>query len=74
MSENNESEYKRCYTCGKYLLAEDTYKNKYCSLACSSIFSQCQNCGSFFNSKEGYSENYCSSDCADNSDTSVENQ
>jgi len=61
--ENKEVEYMRCFTCNKFIIAEDAYKKKYCSLACSSQYTKCSNCGSFYEIKKGYSEKYCTIDC-----------
>ncbi|MBN2435359.1 MAG: hypothetical protein JXK07_08855 [Spirochaetes bacterium] len=65
MHNEKETEYIKCYNCGKYITKEDAYKGKYCSLACSTLFSKCRNCTSFFKQKDGFSEFYCSKECAE---------
>jgi hypothetical protein len=62
--DNKEIEYMRCFNCGKFIITEDAYKEKYCSLICSSVYAKCSNCGTFYEAKKGYSENYCSCECS----------
>ena len=64
MSGINEIKYIKCLNCGKYINVSDAYKNKYCTLACSSNFSKCSNCGSFYLKIKGYSNKYCTIECA----------
>ncbi len=72
MSENKEIQYIKCYTCGRFIVAEDAYKNKYCSLICSSVYDKCRNCGSFYVEKKGFSESYCSKECFEGAEQAAE--
>jgi len=67
MSENTETNRKRCFTCGKYLNDAITDNDNFCSEECSLLYVKCKNCGKYYLSTNSYiSRNgCCSEECAE---------
>ncbi|MBI9108254.1 MAG: hypothetical protein JEZ04_16010 [Spirochaetales bacterium] len=62
--ENNDPNYIRCRTCGKYVEENQSIKKIYCSNECTHTFTRCPNCGNFFLITEKNRDNkFCSVEC-----------
>ncbi len=57
--------FRRCYTCGRYVPQEATYKELFCSPACSYVYVACSICGRYYRASAGATgaQQFCSAGC-----------
>ncbi len=64
MDDNNPNDFKRCYTCGKWLPAVGAFSDRFCSRECAQSFKRCPVCGDYFALGPMTVDGFCSAECA----------
>jgi endogenous inhibitor of DNA gyrase (YacG/DUF329 family) len=64
MNKTGQTDFLRCYTCGKWLPVAGAYSGRFCSRECAHSYARCPVCGEYFELNKSTGDGFCSAECA----------